>query len=84
MAKLLVGDEFNFVNHLDSGWFFLFGGFGKPLKWFLFSRCVSHRVGFKPNPMGWIMGYQNGFNHLFMFQNLIILNGFGKPLKWFE
>jgi hypothetical protein len=48
------------------------------------SWVLSHRVGFKPNPMGWIMGFQNGFNHLFMFQYLMILNGFDKPLKWFE
>jgi hypothetical protein len=48
------------------------------------NECVGGIPHLWDDHMGCIMGYQNGFNHLFMFQYLMILNGFGKPLKWFE
>jgi hypothetical protein len=47
-------------------------GRGKPLKWLWFVVVLSHRCGINPAPMGWILGFQNGFNDLFMFQYLMI------------
>ena len=73
MAKLLVGEEINFVNHLNSGWFFCVVGFGKPLKWLGFVVVLSHRCGINPAPMGYeLWEFQNRFNDLIVIQFHII------------
>jgi len=60
-----------YVEPPQSGWFFVGGCFGKPLKWFLF--VLSHRCGFKSAPMGYgLWEFDNRFNDLIVIQFHII------------